>query len=136
MKFAISTKNEALKFGEVRSSSSLKSLFATQQAVRGRARLADASDRAAYVRAAGAAARREDLNVVVKRRAWAALARGLVVPVVLAERLDRYLRVVVAAAAPGEEFAPIAELARRRARPGEVEGRDETEVVRRPGRRW
>mgnify|MGYP001373587244 CR=1 FL=1 len=30
MKFAISTKNEVLKFGEVRSSSSLKSLFATQ----------------------------------------------------------------------------------------------------------
>ena len=31
MKFAISTKNEVLKFGEVRSSSSPKSLFATQQ---------------------------------------------------------------------------------------------------------
>ena len=30
MKFAISTKNEVLKFGEVRSSSSLKPLFATQ----------------------------------------------------------------------------------------------------------
>ena len=30
MKFAISTKNEVLKFGEVRSSSSPKSLFATQ----------------------------------------------------------------------------------------------------------
>ena len=30
MKFASSTKNEVLKFGEVRSSSSLKSLFATQ----------------------------------------------------------------------------------------------------------
>ena len=31
MKFAISTKNEVLKFGEVRSSSSPKSLFATQE---------------------------------------------------------------------------------------------------------
>ena len=78
-----------------------------------------------------AAARREDLNVV-KRGAWVALARGLVVPVVVAEGLDRYLRVVVAAAAPGEEAAPVAELARRRARAREVEGRDETKVVRRP----
>ena len=84
----------------------------------------------------GAAARREDLNVVVKRRAWAALARGLVVPVVLAERLDRYLRVVVAAATSGEEAATVAELARRRARAREVERRDETEVVRGPGRLW
>ena len=33
MKFAISTKSEVLKFGEVRSSSSLKSLFATQVTV-------------------------------------------------------------------------------------------------------
>ena len=64
-----------------------------------------------------------------------ALARGLVVPVVVAEGLNRYLRVVVAAAPSGEEAAPIAELARRRARAGEVEGRDETEVVRRPRRR-
>ena len=31
MKFAISKKNEVLKFGEVRSSSSPKSLFATQE---------------------------------------------------------------------------------------------------------
>ena len=101
----------------------------------------------------GRPARREDLNVV-KRRAWAALARGLVVPVVVAEGLDRYLRVVVAAAAPGEEAAPVTELARRRALrrpdvvgaargpsrgvvagPGEVKGSDETEVVRRPRRR-
>ena len=62
----------------------------------------------------------------------AALARGLVVPVVVAEGLDRYLRVVVAAAAPGEEAAPVPELARGWARAREVEGRDETEVVRRP----
>ena len=82
----------------------------------------------------GRPARREDLNVV-KRGAWAALARGLVVPVVVAEGLDRYLRVVVAAAAPGEEAAPIAKLARRRARAREVKGSDETEVVRRPRRR-
>ena len=54
----------------------------------------------------------------------AALARGLVVPVVLAERLDWYLRVVVAAAAPGEEAAPVAELARGWARAREVEGRN------------
>ena len=115
--------------------------------------------------AAGAAARREDLNVVVKRRAWAALARGLVVPVVVAEGLDRYLRVVVAAAAPGEEAAPVSELARRgasardlcvenvastaRSRIGRkrhrrdrfdteshVERGHETEVVRRPRRLW
>ena len=85
--------------------------------------------------AAGAAARREDLNVVVKRRAWAALARGLVVPVVLAERLDWYLRVVVAAAAPGEEAAPVPKLARGWARAREVEGGHETKVVRRPRRR-
>ena len=39
MKFAISTKNEVLKFGEVRSSSSLKSLFATQVWDRYKARL-------------------------------------------------------------------------------------------------
>jgi hypothetical protein len=52
------------------------------------------------------------------------------------EGFDRHLRVVVAAAASGEEAAPVAELARRGARAREVEGRDETEVVRGPGRLW
>ena len=81
--------------------------------------------------------REENINKAAKRRAVSgqargfhfliegrARARGLVVPVVVAEGLDRYLRVVVAAAASGEEAAPVAELARRGARAREVEGRN------------
>ena len=41
MKFAISTKNEVLKFGEVRSSSSLKSSFATQVLLKDKLNLND-----------------------------------------------------------------------------------------------
>ena len=49
----------------------------------------------------------EDQTWSSKGRWGAALARGLVVPVVVAEGLDWYLRVVVAAAASANEAATV-----------------------------